>query len=31
VVSRLFGLLLAAIAVEFLVGGLREALPRAFG
>jgi multiple antibiotic resistance protein len=31
VVGRLFGLLLAAIAVEFLVGGLREALPRAFG
>lgn len=31
VVGRLFGLLLAAIAVEFLVIGLREAFPRTFG
>jgi len=31
VISRLFGLLLAAIAVEFLVSGLREAFPATFG
>ncbi len=31
VIGRIFGLLLAAIAVEFLVSGLRDALPAAFG
>ena len=31
VIGRIFGLLLAAIAVEFVVRGLRDALPATFG